>query len=59
MDAAGCADFASRWLAEAEYGAEPDHDGCNTRGWRVYNEKCDGHYGAIIAVAPAWACHGK
>lgn len=62
MDAFGCADFAARWLDECAYGREPDHDGDNEKGWRVYNESW-GHvedlHSAIIAVAPAWACYGK
>jgi len=62
MDAAACAEFASRWLAEADYGPEPDHDGSNGRGWRLYNESwghIDEEYSAIIAVAPNWAWFGK
>lgn len=62
LDAKGAADFARRWLAEADYGKEPDHDGSNKRGWRVYNEACgqvDDNHGAIIAVAPVWATYGK
>lgn len=62
MDAFGCADFAARWLDECAYGREPDHDGDNEKGWRVYNESW-GHvedlHSAIIAVAPAWACYGR
>jgi hypothetical protein len=62
LDAAGAADFASRWLAEVDYGNEPDHDGDNGKGWTVYNEAwghVDGHYSAIIAIAPTWAMYGK
>jgi hypothetical protein len=62
LDAAGAADFAARWLAEADYGKQPDHDGDNGRGWRLYNESwghVDGHFSAIIAVAPNWAMYGK
>lgn len=62
LDAAGTADFAARWLAEADYGREPDHDGDNGRGWRVYNEgwgHVDSHHAAIIAVTPSWAMYGK
>jgi hypothetical protein len=62
LDPAGAADFAFRWLAEAEYGREPDHDGSNGKGWRLYNEgwgHVDGQWEAIIAVTPVWACYGK
>jgi hypothetical protein len=62
LDAAGAADFATRWLAEADYGPEPDHDGHNSKGWRLYCEDwghVDGEYQAFVAVKPAWAMHGK
>lgn len=62
MDAEGAADFARRWLAEADYGNQPDHDGDNEKGWRLYNEAwghVDSHWGAFVAVAPEWAMHGK
>lgn len=62
LDAAGAADFARRWLAEADYGREPDHDGDNGKGWRLYNEgwgHVDGEYQGFIAVTPQWAMYGK
>lgn len=62
LDAEGAADFARRWLAEAEYGEQPDHDGDNEKGWTVYNEAwghVDGEWQAIIAVQPTWAMYGK
>jgi hypothetical protein len=62
MDAEGCADFAWRWLSEVDFGSEPDHDGDNGKGWRVYNEgwgHVDGEWAGIIAVAPEWAMYGK
>lgn len=63
LDAEGAADFALRWLnGAAEYGAEPDHDGDNEKGWRLYNEDwghVDGDWQALIAVAPNWAMYGK
>lgn len=62
LDAAGAADFAKRWLAEQDYGNEPDHDGDNGRGWRLYNEAwgmIGALSGSIIAVKPAWAMYGK
>lgn len=51
------------WLNCANYGREPDHDGDNHKGWRVY---CDswghvdpyGHAG-LCAIEPAWAMYGK
>lgn len=62
LDAAAAADFARHWLAEQDYGKEPDHDGHNGRGWRIYNEAwghVDGDYAAFVAIAPAWAMYGK
>ena len=56
------ADFAIGWLANADYGREPDHDGDNGKGWRLYNESwghVDGEYQAFLAVQPVWACYGK
>jgi hypothetical protein len=62
LDAAGAADFATRWLAEQDYGREPDHDGDNGKGFRIYNEAwghVDGEYQAFVAVKPVWAMYGK
>lgn len=62
MDHAGMADFAFRWLAEADYGREPDHDGDNERGWRLYTEgwgRIGSWDGSFVAVKPAWAMFGK
>ncbi|WP_327210066.1 hypothetical protein [Rhizobium leguminosarum] len=62
LDAAGAADWAERWLAETDYGREPDHDGHNGKGWRVFTGSwghvCGDHY-AVCAVLPAWAMYGK
>lgn len=56
------ADFAHGWLEHADYGREPDHDGDNGKGWRLYTEDW-GHVGgewqAFAAVQPAWAMYGK
>lgn len=50
------------WLRDQQYGSQPDHDGDNGRGWRVYNESW-GHVGhdryAFVAIEPAWAMYGK
>lgn len=62
MDHVGAADFARRWLGEEDYGREPDHDGDNKKGWRLYNEvwgHVGGWTGAFVAVKPAWAMYGK
>jgi hypothetical protein len=62
LDAEGAADFAKRWLAEADYGKEPDHDGDNGKGWRLYCEgwgHVDDDHSSFVAVAPSWAMYGK
>lgn len=49
------------WLKEQK-SDEPDHDGNNSRGWRVFNEAwghvAGSHY-AFIAIQFRWAMHGK
>lgn len=62
IDAAGAADFATQWLAEQNYGPEPDHDGDNGKGWRLYCEEwghVDNESQAFVAVQPVWAMYGK
>lgn len=62
MDAEGAADFARRWLAEQDYGRQPDHDGDNGKGWRLYNEAWShvgGYSYGFVAVKPAWIMYGK
>ena len=54
--------IASRFLQEVEYGPEPDQDGSNERGFRVFNQAW-GHIAgsrcAIVAVQPCWMMYGK
>ena len=56
------AEFVLGWLSNQDYGREPDHDGDNGKGWRLYNEAW-GHIGteyqAFVAVEPVWAWYGK
>lgn len=62
LDPDGAADFAARWLAEEDYGKQPDHDGDNGRGWRLYCEgwgHVDSEYQAFVAISPRWAMYGK
>ena len=59
---ATAAEIAQKWLDHVDYGPEPDHDGSNGKGWRIYNETWGyvGHeWAAIIAVTPRWAMYGK
>jgi hypothetical protein len=63
MNAKALSDFAWGWLlGGSDYGEEPDHDGDNHKGWRVYNESW-GHVGdcwrARLAIHPEWALYGK
>lgn len=56
------ADFALGWLATVDYGREPDHDGSNGKGWRLFNDtwgRIDGDSYAFAAIEPAWAMYGK
>lgn len=63
MDADAAADFASRWLKDtASYAPEPDHDGDNGKGWRVYTDSwgaVSGEDFSICAVQPCWMMYGK
>jgi hypothetical protein len=56
------ADFIWGWFERTAYPKEPDHDGDNTKGWRVYNEAWGhvaGDWRAFCAVQPIWMMHGK
>ena len=50
------------WLDHADYGPQPDHDGDNGKGFRIYNESW-GHiaemWEAFLAIQPCWAMYGK
>jgi len=62
LDAAGSSDLVWLWLGGQDYGKEPDHDGSNGRGWRIYNEqwrRVNNEWEAFIAIKPAWAMYGK
>lgn len=62
MDLAQCAEFAWGWLQQADYGKEPDHDGDNGKGFRLYCEDWGhvaGRWEAFVAVEPCWAMYGK
>jgi hypothetical protein len=65
IDAERAAANVHDWLTlkgGANYGEQPDHDGDNGKGWRVFNESWGhvfGMYQAICAVQPAWAMYGK
>jgi len=58
--------FVWSWLEDTfendALGNEPDHDGSNSKGWRIFNETwghvAGSHYG-VVGVQPVWAMHGK
>lgn len=54
--------FVQAWLNAVPRGPEPDHDGDNGQGCRVYNEDW-GHVGsdytAFVAIEPRWLMYGK
>lgn len=62
MDFDGSLAFVKGWLAHVEPEEEPDHDGHNGPGWRVFTEQWGhvaGHHYAIVGVQHAWAMYGK
>lgn len=62
LDAAEAEPFVKAWLKEQDYGPQPDHDGDNKKGWRVYNESWSmvAHNArAFVAIEPCWIMYGK
>lgn len=62
LDHVGLTDQVKRFLASADYGPDPGHDGSNGRGFRVYNEawaRIGNCWTADFAVEPSWAWYGK
>lgn len=57
MTIIGFANFALDWLESADYGKEPDHDGDNSKGWRVQSGA--GEWRILCTIEPVWAMHGK
>lgn len=54
--------FINGWLKKAEFGQEPDHDGDNGKGWRVFSDDWGyvaGNRCAILGIQPTWAMYGK
>lgn len=50
------------WLDDTSYGTQPDHDGDNDKGWRIYNEAWGhvaGLWQAFAAIEPVWLMYGK
>ncbi len=60
MEADQAFQFAKGWLEKsAKWGKEPDHDGDNGKGWRVFNQQSGFTHSVLVAVAPEWAQYGK
>ena len=63
MDYNAATDFAWNWWKQARVEEkEPDHDGNNEKGWRIYNEAwthINGRWEALVAIKPIWAMYGK
>lgn len=54
--------FVKGWLKKISYEEEPNHDGSNGKGWRVFTEQWGhvaGHHYAIVGIQPKWAMYGK
>lgn len=57
MDMESAINMASGWLREVPRGRQPDHDGDNGLGWRVFTEAWGHVLGlsyAIVGIQPAW-----
>lgn len=62
LDLGGAINFVINWLKNVQYGPQPDHDGSNGKGWRVYNERWGhvaGYRCAIVGITPRWAMYGE
>ncbi len=62
LDLEGATAFVAGWLDQVEYGREPDQDGSNEKGWRVFTGAWGhvaGHRDGICAIQPAWAMYGN
>jgi hypothetical protein len=63
MGAVETTNFVWGWLEKnAPLGRQPDHDGDNGKGFRIYNESwghVGGEYQAFIAITLIWAMYGK
>jgi hypothetical protein len=55
--------FVKGWLNKTKPNSpQPDHDGDNSQGFRIFNEAWGhvfGEWQAFIAIQPIWAMYGK
>ena len=52
----------SAWLDNCVWPPEPQHDGSNGRGFRLFNENyghVNDHWQAFVAIEPYWLIYGK
>lgn len=62
MSVEECEPFILSWLRTVDYRKELDHDGDNSKGWRIYNEswgKINGYTYSFVAIEPIWLIYGK
>lgn len=62
MNVGAIVPFIKSWLEAQDYGKQPNHDGDNGKGWRVYNESWGhvaGIWEAFVAIEPVWLLYGK
>jgi hypothetical protein len=62
LDADGVTPMVIAWLKEQDFGNEPDTDGHNGKGFRVYNESwgyIDSDPYAFVAIEPQWITYDK
>lgn len=55
-------EFGLGWLDEVEYDDQPDHDGSNGKGWRLFTNywgHVANYHSAIVGIQPIWAMYGK
>jgi len=56
------AKFLYDWLEQTDHGPEPDQDGSNKKGWRLFTQAWGHVYSyryAIIGIKPEWMMYGK
>jgi hypothetical protein len=62
MDLEDVHGFVRGWLRTVDRGTQPDHDGDNGHGFRVFTEDWGhvfDHQYAICGIQPVWAMYGK
>lgn len=62
MDQQESLHFVKGWLKQTKHGSQPDHDGSNGKGWRVFTNSWGhvaGHHYAFAGIQFAWAMYGK